>query len=101
MSRRTRAVAVAVYACRLMPGSSSRSRPSWRYSGRKSCPHWLMQCASSTATKLTPHEDEQRQEAVAALADEPLGRDVEQPVASLAQARAATAAFSSAASELL
>ena len=29
------------------------ARPSCRYSGRKSCPHWLMQCASSIATKLT------------------------------------------------
>ena len=86
MSRRTRAVAVAVYACRLMPGSSWRRRPSCRYSGRKSCPHWLMQCASSTATKLTRHDGEQRQEPVAAVADEPLRRHVEQPVAPLAQA---------------
>ena len=86
MSCRTRAVAVAVYAWRLTPGSSCRSRPSCRYSGRKSCPHWLMQCASSTATKLTPHDDSSAEEAVAAVADQPLGRDVEQAVAALAQA---------------
>ena len=55
MSRRTRAVAVAVKAWRLTPPNCSRSRPSWRYSGRKSCPHWLMQCASSMAMKLTLH----------------------------------------------
>ena len=53
MSRRTRSVAVAVKACRLTPGNSSRSRPSWRYSGRKSWPHWLMQWASSMATNRT------------------------------------------------
>jgi hypothetical protein len=54
MSRRTRAVAVAVKACRLTPGNRSRIAPSCRYSGRKSCPHWLMQCASSIAMYDTP-----------------------------------------------
>ena len=29
------------------------SSASWRYSGRKSCPHWLMQCASSIAKLAT------------------------------------------------
>src|SRR6185436_11495068 len=49
MSRRTRSVAVAVNAWNETPGKSSRRRPSCRYSGRKSWPHWLMQCASSIA----------------------------------------------------
>ena len=65
------------------PGRRSRSRASCRYSGRKSWPHWLMQCASSTATKRTPHAARRRQEAVAAFADEALGRDVEQAEAPL------------------
>ena len=30
-----------------MPGSAARSAPSRPYAGRKSCPHALMQCASS------------------------------------------------------
>ncbi len=51
MSRRTRSVAVAVNAWSDTDGNSSRSRPSCRYSGRKSWPHWLMQCASSIAMK--------------------------------------------------
>ena len=34
---------------------AARSSASWRYSGRKSCPHSLMQCASSTASRFTPH----------------------------------------------
>src|SRR5436190_1222507 len=46
MSRRTRAVAVAVNPCRLTPGKRERSAPIWRYSGRKSWPHWLIQPAS-------------------------------------------------------
>ena len=54
MSRRTRSVAVAVNAWNDTPGKSSRSRPSCRYSGRKSWPHWLMQCASSMAMNRTP-----------------------------------------------
>ena len=101
MSRRTRAVAVAVKACRLTPASARAAAPSWRYSGRKSCPHWLMQCASSMATKLTGRDDEQVQEAVAALADQPLGRDVEQAVAALANAARHRRLFWSDGSELL
>ena len=66
-------------------GKKLRSRPSCRYSGRKSWPHWLMQCASSTATNCTSHFDEPGQKPVAALAGEPLRRHVEQPVAALAQ----------------
>ena len=54
MSSRTRRVAVAVNACRAAPEKSSLTCASCRYSGRNSCPHWLMQCASSTATKRTP-----------------------------------------------
>ena len=36
-------------------GKSSRSVRDRRYSGRKSWPHWLMQCASSIAMKRTSH----------------------------------------------
>jgi len=39
-----------VYAPTGTPGSFSLRILSWRYSGRKSCPHMLTQCASSTAT---------------------------------------------------
>ena len=35
-------------------GNRSRNSASRRYSGRKSCPHWLMQCASSIANDPTP-----------------------------------------------
>ena len=50
MSARTSGVAVAVSA--IVNGSPSclRTSPRRRYSGRKSCPHWLMQCASSIAS---------------------------------------------------
>ena len=44
-----------------------------------------MQCASSTAMKLISTA-EQREEAVAALAGQPLGRHVEQPIPPLAHA---------------
>ena len=53
MSACTRGVAVAVNACTLDPGNRSFSEPSCRYSGRKSCPQWLMQWASSTAKART------------------------------------------------
>ena len=53
ISSRTRSVAVAVSAMIGVSGRYSRSVESWRYSGRKSCPHSLMQCASSIATMLT------------------------------------------------
>ena len=49
MSSRVRASAVAVTARRGTSGNSSASRPSIRYSGRKSWPHWLTQWASSMA----------------------------------------------------
>ncbi len=54
MSSRTRRVAVAVAAT--TGGRTGRlatkSAMPW-YAGRKSCPHWLTQCASSTATSGT------------------------------------------------
>ena len=46
-----RAAAVAVTARRGASGNTSASRPSIRYSGRKSCPHWLTQWASSMAIR--------------------------------------------------
>src|SRR4051812_46355471 len=60
-------------------------RPSCRYSGRKSCPHWLMQCASSTAMKLTWHLD-RRFRKPSALPDKTLRRHVQKAEASFAQA---------------
>ena len=54
MSRWTAGVAVAVKAWIGRSGRSARIRPICRYSGRKSCPQWLMQCASSTARELIP-----------------------------------------------
>jgi hypothetical protein len=41
-------------------------------------PHWLMQWASSTAMKLTSHRDRSARNAVAAFADQALGRDIQQ-----------------------
>ena len=54
MSSRTRPVAVAVRAMNGTPVIFERSSRIWRYSGRKSWPHSLMQWASSTATQATP-----------------------------------------------
>ena len=54
MSPRTRSVAVAVKAWNDAAGKSSRRRPRRRYSGLKSCPHWLMQWASSIAMNRKP-----------------------------------------------
>ena len=51
MSSRTRGVAVAVKAMTGTQGKWSRNSVSWRYSGRKSCPHSLMQWASSIAMR--------------------------------------------------
>ena len=48
-----RSVAVAVTARKTAWGKCPRSSLIRRYSGRKSCPHSEMQCASSTANKLT------------------------------------------------
>ena len=62
-------------------GKSSRSRPSCRYSGRKSCPHWLMQCASSMAMNRRSACCSSRRSDWLAVADQPLGRHVEQPAA--------------------
>ena len=49
MSARTRSVAVAVSAINGISGKRPRNSAICRYSGRKSCPHSLMQCASSIA----------------------------------------------------
>jgi hypothetical protein len=49
MSSRTRLVAVAVSAMIGTSGNCARNFFSSRYSGRKSWPHSLMQCASSIA----------------------------------------------------
>ena len=54
MSSRVCGSAVAVRATSGTPGKRSRSCPSATYSGRKSCPHCEMQCASSTAMRATP-----------------------------------------------
>ena len=43
-----------MYAWTAAFGKNSRSRASCRYSGRKSWPQWLTQCASSTATVCAP-----------------------------------------------
>ena len=87
MSRRTRSVAVAVKACSETAGKSSRSRPSRRYSGLKSCPHWLMQCASSMAMKRRPACCSSRRKMVTPLAHQPFRRHVQQSAAVLAEAR--------------
>ena len=49
MSSRVMRSAVAVSAITGMLGKRCLRVPSWVYSGRKSCPHCEMQCASSTA----------------------------------------------------
>ncbi len=49
MSCRTCRVALAVNAAIAHPGKFARSELSCRYSGRNSCPHSEMQCASSIA----------------------------------------------------
>ena len=77
-------VAVAVKACTTPAARRSRSAPSWRYSGRKSWPQWLMQWASSMAT--SGRRARHSPEAGAAVAHQPLGRDVEQLEAAVAQA---------------
>ena len=51
------------------------ARASCRYSGRKSWPHWLTQCASSMAKSAMRQRVQQVEEAVR---DQPLRRDVEQ-----------------------
>src|SRR6218665_92288 len=53
MSARVSASAVAVSAMRGTPGERWCSTVSARYSGRKSWPHWLTQCASSIANRLS------------------------------------------------
>ncbi len=75
MSRCVGASAVAVTATKGTPGKLSRRRPRSRYSGRKSWPHWEMQCASSMATMATSMSREAVEEAVH---HEPLGGHVEQ-----------------------
>ena len=49
ISSRVRSSAVAVSAMRGTLGKRSARTLSWRYSGRKSWPHWETQCASSMA----------------------------------------------------
>ena len=51
MSARVALSAVAVKAITCAPPSNRAARPSSRYSGRKSCPHSEMQCASSMARR--------------------------------------------------
>ena len=75
MSWRVRASAVAVTASRGTPGKISASRPSMRYSGRKSWPHWLTQCASSIATSA---RDRPRQPLQHGGLHQAFGREVEQ-----------------------
>ena len=55
MSARTRSVAVAVNAIIGVSGKRPRSSAICRYSGRKSWPHSLMQCASSIAINPGRH----------------------------------------------
>ena len=54
ISSRVRSSAVAVQASRGTPAKRSASTASCRYSGRKSCPHWETQWASSIATSDRP-----------------------------------------------
>ena len=63
ISSRTTGVAVAVQASTRALGRSARSPPISRYSGRKSWPHSLMQCASSMATSGISHVAQQAAEA--------------------------------------
>ena len=52
ISARTCAVAVAVKAATVgRLGSEAITGAMLRYEGRKSCPHWETQCASSTTTR--------------------------------------------------
>ena len=53
MSARVWASAVAVSASRGTPAKRSCSTLRPRYSSRKSWPHWLTQCASSMANRLS------------------------------------------------
>ena len=78
ISSRTTGVAVAVQASTRACGSSVSSAPISRYSGRKSWPHSLMQCASSMATSGTSHV---LQQAAEAGEREPLRRGVDERVA--------------------
>ena len=87
MSRRTRAVAVAVNAWRLTFGNTLRSRPSCRYSGRKSCPHWLMQWASSTATNCTSQRDKRPRNPSLPSPASRSGETYKKAVSTLAEAR--------------
>jgi hypothetical protein len=57
ISSRTRDVAVAVRAAQAASGNMERNSINCRYSGRKSCPHSDMQCASSTAKQSTFNDD--------------------------------------------
>ena len=81
-------------------GKSSRSAPELPVSGRKSWPHWLMQCASSMAMKRTAGLLQQPAQPADSLADQPLGRHVEQAAAVLAQRSPGPASRSCGCSEL-
>ena len=74
ISSRVRSSAVAVSAMRGTFGKRSASTFSWRYSGRKSCPHCETQCASSMAnsdSSVRVSSDRVRS------CSKPLGRNVE------------------------
>ena len=79
MSARVCASAVAVSAMRGTPAKRSCSTLRPRYSSRKSWPHWLTQCASSMANRLSSwrscSESSMRQEA---RRQDALGRRVQQ-----------------------
>ena len=85
MSRLTRAVAVAVYACRLMPGSSWRRLRQLPVLGSK------IVAPLADAVRLVYGDEadtarrQEREEPFAAFADQALRRDVQQAVASLSQ----------------
>ena len=92
MSRRTRAVAVAVNAWRLTPGKRAAQR------GELPVLRTEVVAPLADAVRLV-HGDEadrlRRQPAIddgAAFADQPLGRDVQQPVPPFARARPRTGA---------
>ena len=97
MSSRTRSVAVAVSA---MNGTSGKMLAQvarvWRYSGRKSWPHSLMQCASSTAMSRTFQRLQIFQKTGQ---HQPLRRGVEQAVFAVVQTAQPRAAIRPAASE--
>ena len=94
MSRLTRAVAVAVNACRLTPGSSCRSRAELPVLG----PEIVSPLAD--AVRFVDRDEADAawtkaggRNAVAAFADQPLGRHVQQAVAAGSRRPATTIVF--------